>query len=147
MIRYFFSLILFCSSLYTFAQTKKPTTPAPPPTKGQLTFVQTELAFGKIPQWQPVTHTFKFKNTRTKPLYIYNVNRKCGCTTPRWTSGMIQPGDSGEVTITFNAVEAGPFDKEMSVSCNGVVEYVDIEITGTVMPAPMPESFKKEKEE
>jgi hypothetical protein len=129
-------------SLQAIAQKTKNTAP---PIKGQLTFEKTKFDFGNIPQWQPVTHTFKFKNTGTKPLYIYNVNRKCGCTTPRWTSGMINPGDSGSVTITFNAAEAGPFDKDMTVSCNGVEEYIDIEIVGTVTPAPMPEEFKNQE--
>jgi hypothetical protein len=137
---YIWVMILF--SFQTFAQKSKAPTP---PIKAQLTFEKTIFDFGNIPQWYPVSHTFKFKNTGTKPLYIYNVNRKCGCTTPRWTSGMINPGDSGSVTITFNAAEAGQFDKDMTVSCNGVEEYIDIEIVGTVTPAPMPEELKNKE--
>lgn len=135
--------VLFSLSLTLFGQKAKPLTV---PLKAQLTFQKTSHDFGNIPQWHPVSYTFKFKNTGSKPLYIYNVNRKCGCTTPRWTNGMINPGDSGDVTITFNAAEAGPFDKEMSVSCNGVIEYIDIEIIGQVTPAKMPDNIKQEGE-
>lgn len=113
----------------------------PPATGPRMTFDHLTFDFGEIPQWQPVSHTFNFTNTGSKPLYIYNVNRKCGCTTPRWTSGMIPPGGKGSVTVTFNAQDIGTFEKEMTVSCNGVKGYIEITIKGTVLLAPVPDSL------
>jgi hypothetical protein len=113
----------------------------PPVSAARITFDEVRFDFGDIPQWQPVSHTFHFTNTGSKPLFIYNVNRKCGCTTPRWTSGKIPPGGRGSVTITFNAQEIGFFEKEMTVSCNGVKEYTEIIVRGVVMLAPVPDSL------
>lgn len=115
-----------------------------PPDKARIQFVSTIHNFGKIIQWEPVSHTFRFRNTGIKPLFIYQVNRKCGCTTPRWTTGKIQPGDSGTVTITYSATDIGYVEKEMTVSSNAENAEVMISITADVQSAPMPEKFKQE---
>lgn len=69
----------------------------------------------------PVSHTFTLRNDSAKPVLIDRVTTSCGCTTAQWTSGAIQPGQTGSVTITYKNDEgAFPFDKSASVflSCS-----------------------------
>jgi hypothetical protein len=79
---------------------------------------KTTYDFGNIPQNQPVTATFKFKNTGKVPLVITSAVGSCGCTVPNWPNEPIAPGESGEIKATFNAAAAGAFNKTVSITAN-----------------------------
>lgn len=69
----------------------------------------------------PVSYAFTLRNDGKKPILIDRVTTSCGCTTAQWTTGTIQPGQTGNVTITYKNDEgAFPFDKSASVflSCS-----------------------------
>jgi hypothetical protein len=88
--------------------------------------------FGTIPQGVPVTHSFKFTNTGKEPLVISKVDKSCGCTTPKWTTEPVMPGQEGHVTATFNAAAAGGFNKTVTVHSNAGDKVLHIK--GTVTP-------------
>ena len=59
--------------------------PEPPVFQGPITvitFEHLEFDFGTIEQGEKVTHTFKFKNTGTESLLIFEARGSCGCTVP-----------------------------------------------------------------
>ncbi|MCS7018541.1 MAG: DUF1573 domain-containing protein [Cytophagales bacterium] len=74
--------------------------------------------FGNIPQNQPVTATFKFKNVGKVPLVITSAVGSCGCTVPSWPKEPIAPGESAEIKATFNAAAVGAFNKTVSITAN-----------------------------
>ncbi|MBV9009755.1 MAG: DUF1573 domain-containing protein [Verrucomicrobia bacterium] len=46
--------------------------------------------------------SFKYHNDGSQPVYIKSVRTSCGCTTTSPHKEVIQPGESGEITATFN---------------------------------------------
>lgn len=79
---------------------------------------KTTYDFGNIPQNQPVTATFKFKNVGKVPLVITSAVGSCGCTVPNWPKEPIAPGESAEIKATFNAAAPGAFNKTVSITAN-----------------------------
>jgi hypothetical protein len=50
---------------------------------------------------QAVGH-FKYENTGKTPVHFKSVHPSCGCTTAQTQKDIVQPGDKGEITATFN---------------------------------------------
>ncbi|MCX2574176.1 DUF1573 domain-containing protein [Pedobacter sandarakinus] len=75
--------------------------------------------FGKIPMGKPVTFDFKYTNVGEEPLIITKAEASCGCTVPKYTTTPIKKGESGVISVTFNAA-AGPsaFSKAVTVTSN-----------------------------
>ena len=60
-----------------------------------------------------MTHAFKFTNTGNAPLEITNAEVSCGCTYPSYPFLPIEPGKTGEITVTFNS--KGKFGKQKPI--------------------------------
>jgi hypothetical protein len=60
------------------------------------------------------------------------VNASCGCTTPNYTKEPILPGKSGEITATYNAMNPGDFNKQVTVITNMSEEQVVLRLKGKV---------------
>ena len=90
--------------------------------------------FGKIKQGVPATHEFSFTNRSNVPMVITNVQASCGCTTPDWSREAILPGGKGFVKATYNAANAGNFDKSITVMANVEGGTVVLRIHGEVAP-------------
>jgi hypothetical protein len=91
-----------------------------------------EHDFGTIAQGKPVTAVFKIKNKSKTPLVFTSVNASCGCTTPNYTKEPILPGKSGEITATYNAMNPGDFNKQVTVITNLSDEQVVLRLKGKV---------------
>ena len=50
---------------------------------------------------QAVGH-FKYQNPGKTPVHFKSVHPSCGCTTAQTQKDVVQPGDKGEITATFN---------------------------------------------
>ena len=50
---------------------------------------------------QAVGH-FKYQNTGKTPVHFKSVHPSCGCTTAQTQKDVVQAGDKGEITATFN---------------------------------------------
>jgi len=89
--------------------------------------------FGKIPQGKPVSHEFKFTNIGDQPLIITNVESTCGCTVPKYTSTPIKKGETGVITVTYNAAQVSTFSKAVTIKSNAKTPVKVLYIKGEVV--------------
>lgn len=64
---------------------------------------QENFSFGQIYQGEKVEHTFHFQNTGDAPLNVEKVRTSCGCTAALLSETVIGPGETGEVSATFDS--------------------------------------------
>jgi hypothetical protein len=124
------------------------TAPETPVQKVQnIEFVQfKEIAydFGNIKAGIPASHMFEYKNVGNKDITIDNVNASCGCTTPNWKGGVYKPGETGQITATYNAASVGGFTKSVTVTTSEGT--IVLTISGTVMDAAAYDEWKAKKD-
>lgn len=103
-----------------------------------ITFEKTTHDFGKINEADGrVSTVFEFKNEGTAPLVLTNVKASCGCTTPKWPREPIEPGQVGQITVTYNASgRPGRFQKTVTVTSNTTQTTTKLYIKGEVIPKP-----------
>lgn len=104
--------------------------------KAEFKFEKETHDFGKIPQGKPVSVNFKFTNTGEEPLIISNVESTCGCTVPKYTSTPVLKGQTGIITVTFNAASVQPsFAKAVTIKSNARTPIKLLYIKGEVTAA------------
>lgn len=117
--------MLVCSLGIALAQGEK---------KGpEIKFDQTSHNFGKFPESSPrVSCIFTYTNTGDQPLVVHQAVASCGCTVPEYTKAPVQPGQKGQIKVTYNGAGKFPgrFKKTITVRTNGVVEMVRLYIEG-----------------
>jgi hypothetical protein len=103
-----------------------------------ITFNKTTHDFGKINESDGrVTTIFEFKNEGMSPLVLTNVRASCGCTSPKWTREPIEPGQSGQITVTYNpSGRPGRFQKTVTITSNAMEATTKLYIKGEVIPKP-----------
>ena len=101
-----------------------------------IRFDRTTHDFGKILEADGrVTTVFTFRNEGMSPLVLSNVRASCGCTTPKWTKEPIEPGQEGEITVTYNPNgRPGMFQKTITVTSNAKEATSKLFIKGEVIP-------------
>lgn len=124
-------LIIFCTTLLVFISFSVFTAQAQ--NNSEFKFETETHDFGKIPQGTPVTYEFKFENVGTEPLIISKVESTCGCTVPEYTKTPIKPGEQGMISVTFNAAQATPFSKMVTIRSNAKTPVKALYIKGTVV--------------
>ncbi|XLS29544.1 DUF1573 domain-containing protein [Flavobacteriaceae bacterium M23B6Z8] len=99
-----------------------------------LQFEKTSHNFGIIAQNIPVSHTFRVTNSGDFRVVINDISTPCGCTTPVYEQGLqLNPGESSEITLTYNAQAIGAFIKTATVTYNKD-QTVSLTLTGEVIP-------------
>lgn len=104
----------------------------------EFKFVEETHDFGKITQGKPVSFVFKFTNIGEEPLIISAVESTCGCTVPVVEPKQGTPilkGQSGAITITYNAAVAAPFTKFVKITSNSKTPLKMLYIKGEVIAA------------
>ena len=96
------------------------------------------IDMGKLKQGNPTKATFIVTNISKEPLIIEQANPTCGCTISDYTKEPIAPGKTGVINATYNAANAGHFDKHLTVKFHGVDEVKSIGLTGEVIANPTP---------
>jgi hypothetical protein len=128
-------IFLFASALIlsagVFAQSKA---------EDAVKFKELSYDFGKIKQNSPVTHDFAFTNTSDKPIIIESALASCGCTTPVKPEGAIQKGKDDKISAGFNAANAGPFTKSITIKVAGIDMPLQLTIKGEVLT---PDAYAK----
>ena len=77
--------------------------PSAPTARGaDITLEWDERDFGTIWDFESVTTSFPFTNTGSKTLVLSRLQAGCGCTTPIADKTILQPGESGTITVTFD---------------------------------------------
>ena len=116
------TLMLVCGMTAVLAQ--KP---------AQIKFDKTTHNFGTFSEKEPkVSCVFTFSNIGEEPLVINQAIASCGCTVPEYTKTPIQPGEKGEIKVTYNGTGKFPghFKKSITVRTNGAVEMTRLYIEG-----------------
>ena len=122
-----FTMLLFCGMNVALAQ--KP---------AEIKFDKLTHDFGTFSEKDPVVScTFSFTNVGEVPLVINQAVASCGCTVPEYTKTPIQPGEKGEIKVTYNGTGKVPghFKKSITVRTNGAVEMTRLYIEGEMTEA------------
>lgn len=106
-----------------------------------ITFEALRHDFGKMKIGSIGTYVFKFTNTGTEPLQITNAKGSCGCTIPKFPTGLIAPGESGEITVEFKPKAAGKVSKSVTITAN-----TESRITTLFVSADVVEELSKKTE-
>ena len=125
-------LIILCSVVFLFASV----TAFKIEEKAEFKFEKETHDFGKIPQGKPVSVEFKFTNTGNEPLIITNIESVCGCTVPKYTNTPILKGQTGTISVTYNAAALAPFSKGLTIRSNAKTPIKVIYIKGEVVASP-----------
>lgn len=99
----------------------------------EIKFEKLTHNFGKFSEKNPVVEcTFAFTNVGETPLVVNQAVASCGCTVPEYTKTPIQPGEKGEIKVTYNGEGKFPghFKKSITVRTNGAVEMTRLYIEG-----------------
>lgn len=104
-------------------------------TNAGISFRNLSHNFGTIIEGQIATYDFKFKNNGTEPLKLSQVKASCGCTTPKYPTTEIMPGDSANIRAEYNSNgRPGTFNKNIFVTSNA--GDVTLTILGNVVKEP-----------
>lgn len=76
---------------------------------------ETDHDFGEIRDGSTVRFVFQFQNILDEPIILQTVRTTCGCTAADWPEAPIEPGESGDVVIEFDAERGGTFKKKITV--------------------------------
>lgn len=125
-------LILLCGVVFLFATV----TALKIESAAEFKFEKETHDFGKVPQGTPVSIDFKFTNIGDEPLIISNIESVCGCTVPKYTKTPVLKGQSGTITVTYNAAALAPFSKGLTIKSNAKTPIKVIYIKGEVVAAP-----------
>ena len=92
----------------------------------EIKFDKTSHNFGTFSEKNPKQScTFTFTNVGEQPLVINQAIASCGCTVPEYTKTPIQPGEKGEIKVTYNG--AGKFAGHFKKSINQFLDHQNIE--------------------
>lgn len=85
----------------------------------------------------PQTCVVKMVNRGTEPDFIRSVHASCGCTDVTFQEGEIAPGDTCNVTVTYDpAGRPGKFNKNVRVTLGEDYRQANFKIVGTVLGTP-----------
>jgi hypothetical protein len=104
----------------------------------EIKFDKVTHNFGTFSEKEPVVScTFTFTNVGEQPLVVNQAVASCGCTVPEYTKTPIQPGEKGEIKVTYNGTGKFPghFKKSITVRTNGTVEMTRLYIEGDMEEA------------
>ena len=98
-------------------------------------FPATVHDFGPIEESDgPATCSFELVNVGTEPLSIINARATCGCTTPRYPRGVVAPGDTALIEVSFDPqARPGRFNKQVYVETNATPAKTRLDVKGVVI--------------
>ena len=115
-------ILSLCTLLVSSVNAQVITSPNDVKTKSSnasIKFETTSHSFGNIIEGQIARYDFKFVNTGTEPLILSNVSASCGCTTPKWSQELVQPGKKGFIKVIFDSKgKQGKVKKTVTAYCN-----------------------------
>ncbi|MCR5241588.1 MAG: DUF1573 domain-containing protein [Prevotella sp.] len=114
------SLLLVCGISFASAQ-------------AEIKFEKLTHNFGTFSETEgKVSCVFTYTNVGDAPLVINQAVASCGCTVPEYTKTPVQPGETGQIKVTYNGKGKFPghFKKSVTVRTNGKVEMTRLYIEG-----------------
>lgn len=129
---------LACTFSYAKAQTAViggSTTQVEEKSNAGIKFGNLAHNFGNIIEGQIATYDFQFVNNGTEPLKLTRVKASCGCTTPKYPTTEVMPGDTASIRAEYNSAgRPGTFNKNIFVNSNA--GDITLTITGNVVKEP-----------
>lgn len=129
---------LVCTFSYAKAQTAViggTTTPVEEKSNAGIKFETLAHNFGNIIEGQIATYDFQFVNNGTEPLKLTRVKASCGCTTPKYPTTEVMPGDTASIRAEYNSAgRPGTFNKNIFVNSNA--GDITLTISGNVVKEP-----------
>ena len=96
----------------------------------QVSVNQSVVDFGQFPMSEKKSHCFGLTNTGNHLLVVQDVVTSCSCTKVEYSKEPIRPGETLEVKVSYEAEEAGRFNKTVTVYCNAGNSPVRLTIKG-----------------
>ncbi len=134
------TLIAASICFFTFAKAQNTaigatTTPVEEKSNAGISFGKLAHNFGNIIEGQIATYDFQFVNNGTEALQLTRVKASCGCTTPKYPTTAIMPGDTASIRAEYNSAgRPGTFNKNIFVNSNA--GDITLTITGNVVKEP-----------
>jgi Protein of unknown function (DUF1573). len=89
----------------------------------KIKFEQSQYDFGIIKEGVLVEHTFKFTNIGKKDLEVLDIRTSCGCTAATPNKKLFKPGESGELSVTFDSKNrSGRTSRTITLISNDPIE-------------------------
>lgn len=131
--KYKIIICLFTFSLFgvfLFGQQKSP----------KIVFKEYKWDFGNVKEGTLVSHIFKFENKGDGELIIEKVETSCGCTAALLSQKKLNPGEKGEIRVTFNSRGyEGMVTKLVFVRTNDPKNsFIQLKIKANVLVPPRP---------
>jgi len=103
--------------------------------RSELKWEQTQLELHPAVGDKVAVGHFKYKNTGTAPVKIKSVHSSCGCTTAQTQKDQVAPGESGEITATFNIGDrTGTQVKSVTVETDNPAQASTVLVLKAVIP-------------
>ena len=104
--------------------------------RAQVVFEEKNHDFGEIAEdGGAVAHTFRFKNTSSKPVVILSTYSSCGCTTAEFSKKPVLPGESSSVKVVFTPMNyPGQFARKVTIVTSEGALKEPLLISGKVIP-------------
>jgi len=100
-----------------------------------ITFNELTFDFGKVNEGDVINHTFKFKNTGVKDLFLLYHKATCGCTVPSFSKDPYKPNASGEITVSFDTKgKKLSQNKKVKIFANTFPNMTTLTLKGYVIP-------------
>ena len=103
--------------------------------QAEIKFDKTTQDLGTFSESNAVQQAvFTFTNVGDAPLVINQAIASCGCTVPSYTKAPIQPGQKGQIKVTYNGEGKFPghFKKSITVRTNAKTEMTRLYIEGVM---------------
>ena len=103
--------------------------------QAEIKFDKTTQDLGTFSESNAVQQAvFTFTNVGDAPLVINQAIASCGCTIPSYTKAPIQPGQQGQIKVTYNGEGKFPghFKKSITVRTNAKTEMTRLYIEGVM---------------
>lgn len=103
--------------------------------RAELKWEQTQIELHPAVGDKVAVGHFKYKNTGNTPIHIKSVHSSCGCTTAQTQKDQVGPGDSGEITATFNIGDrTGTQVKNVTVETDDPAHATTVLVLTSVIP-------------
>lgn len=99
----------------------------------EIKFDKVTHNFGTFSESSPVVScVFSYTNVGELPLVVNQAVASCGCTVAEYTKSPVQPGEKGQIKVTYNGTGRFPghFKKSITVRTNGSIEMTRLYIEG-----------------
>lgn len=110
--------------------------PAPPAPAGPMGFEKTQYDFGTIVSGDSVVAIYPFVNNQVQQLEIERFYTSCGCISAEGPDHPLEPGERGEVEVTFRSKDQpiARYEKIVSVAFVGKANYLlPLQLNGNVV--------------